>query len=377
MPKKSKKQRELELEAARAEKKEELILECGQSRKILEDMGWIEGPEGFDEEACVERKLKEWEETQRLDPTGKFQDRRKIESEYQYHFARYIQECCPNVIEELRHLSPLFSSLFGDDKNKFHIIFDPLKTEFLFGLQDSLQSTINFSVLKHRFLSFRPGGRDINAFRYDYHAGENRALWLFLHQLVVSHKTDIEGYTSYRRVKEYLERHLHVEINPKDLPADFDSSLVPKFISKQAEDAILELMTNDDEHYFTGPAKERIREFLKEFSKAEDSDIEAFIQLQLALLDWANKNNLEKDWLLRYGYFFLSRFSENPDIKVSDIQVLQLDARSLVGFPFNFEFNNWLPGEESREAYEIRLRASFEIALSWYFHTTARQLKTL
>ena len=83
---------------------------------------------------------------------------------------------------------------------------------------------------------------------------------------------------------------------------------------------------------------------------------------------------MDKDWLLRYGYFFLSQFSATPQIRIGDIKIPKLDAVSLVGLPFELKFHGWLPGDEGPEEYKKRLRKLFDEELLKYFHNTAVDL---
>jgi hypothetical protein len=86
------------------------------------------------------------------------------------------------------------------------------------------------------------------------------------------------------------------------------------------------------------------------------------------LINWAERHNLQKDWLLRYAYFFISQFSNNPNVKLDDIEIVFLDIRSLEGHLFEFQFNGWNAGDEDKEDYEKRVRESFESELQRYFH---------
>jgi len=70
---------------------------------------------------------------------------------------------------------------------------------------------------------------------------------------------------------------------------------------------------------------------------------------------------------LRYGYDFLKQFSNNPNLKGSEVEVGCLQVRSLEAFPFTFKFDGWVAGDEEKEKYEKRLRESFESAVEGYF----------
>lgn len=73
-------------------------------------------------EEFVEKKLNKWDEQQLKIPTGKYQDRQKVISNYQQKFVEYIRQLCPKVIKELREFVPYFDSLLGR-KKKNTLIF--------------------------------------------------------------------------------------------------------------------------------------------------------------------------------------------------------------------------------------------------------------
>jgi hypothetical protein len=72
-----------------------------------------------------------------------------------------------------------------------------------------------------------------------------------------------------------------------------------------------------------------------------------------------------------YAYLFLFQFSNNPSIKLDDIEILFLNVRSLDAYPFEFKFNGWFAGDEDKEDYEKRITESFESQLQAYFHNVS------
>ena len=130
------------------------------------------------------------------------------------------------------------------------------------------------------------------------------------------------------------------------------------------------MLEEPNEGYFASGGKRRINRFLEEFSSGDDDVLGTFVDLQISLLDWASRHNLEKDWLLRYAYYFLSKFDENPALTGAEIEVPMLQVRSLIAVPFEFKFESWVAGDEKKEVYESRLRASFEETLAIHFHNT-------
>lgn len=366
------KQRNLELAKEREVKRREFVKEHREMRKVAKEFGWpgrLSNQESF-----VNRKLEEWDRAQLKVPSGKYQDRSKIDSEYQRHFAKFIQECRPEVFEKLRPLTHYFDELFADDREKFLLVFDRYKTEFLFNLQSSLESSINYSLIEIWYLTFRSHGRDWRDYRYDYQIGENQGVFLFLRLLLTFGTRPEQRARNFGDAVKYVQDHLFFELPESRFPDNFDPSLVPGFISLEARKAVLQLVENSPENYFYDSAKRRLGEFLKEFCNGDEAKIEAFVELQVELFAWARKYHLEKDWLLRYAYFILSRFSETPAIQVSEIEIPQLQAFSLYGGQFELKFDGWFPGFEEKDEYEKRLRAAFEEEVTRYFHNAVVQL---
>lgn len=370
--KKTKKHRELERAKAREEKRAELVEEYKELQKLVAEFKWLQRLP--DEEIWVNRKLEEWDRQQLKDASGKYQDELKISSEYQQHFAKYMQECCPKVFEELRVLTTYFERLFGEDRDKFHFVFDRFKNEFLFDLQTDLDKAITSCVFKkYDFLRFRTRIDDYKTFRFDFYWGEYRPVLLFSRLLFATDRTTEQWRGDYEAACKYVEENLSI-YGVENLPDDFDRSLIPPFISAQAQSAVLQLIEAGQKNYFAYTARAKFEKFLEEVSNGDESQMEYFIQLQIELIDWAKEHNLEKDWLLRYGYYFLSQFCESPDIEISKITIPALQVRKLVGWPFEFKFNGWFAGDETKEAYEIRLRKAFEEEVTRYFHNTVNQL---
>jgi len=57
-----------------------------------------------------------------------------------------------------------------------------------------------------------------------------------------------------------------------------------------------------------------------------------------------------------------------------EINVPALSERSLASFPFEFKFDGWLAGDESREEYEERINDDFQTKLEDYFQVAAQDL---
>lgn len=173
---------------------------------------------------------------------------------------------------------------------------------------------------------------------------------------------------------ELLLENLVFHRNFPKFPTQFDEVKLQNFRQNESERILKEFIINQKDSYFASTVNLRLPEILKKILTDDEPNVEAFIALNIKLLKWAKTHNLEKDWLLKYAYDFLKQFSNNPNMKVSEIQVGYLQARSLVAFPFEFKFNGWLAGDEEKETYEKRLRDSFESALWDYFQSAGNYL---
>lgn len=272
----SAKERNRQLAKERDEKRKQFVKEHREMVRVAKEFEWPLRPPN--QESFVKRKLEEWDRAQLKTPSGKYQDRSRIDSEYQRYFATFIQECRPEVFEHLRPLAKYFDALFADDREKFLLVFDRYKTEFLFNLQSSLESTITHSIIKIWWLPFRSHGRDWRDFRYDYRIGENEGVFLFLRLLLNFEKRPDQRARDFEDAVRYLQDHLIFELPESRFPEDFDPSLVPRFISNEARKAVLELVENNPENYFFNSAKRRLAEFLTEFCSGDETKIEAFVE---------------------------------------------------------------------------------------------------
>jgi hypothetical protein len=111
-------------------------------------------------------------------------------------------------------------------------------------------------------------------------------------------------------------------------------------------------------------------------TKFEDGDrIRAFLEVSIGILNWAERNHLEKDWLLRYAFQLIRTFSETPNLPTHQVQIPLLQAHSLIGYPFQFNFEGWDAGEETKESFEARMQDAFRNETERYFHDIAVELE--
>ena len=362
---KSKKQLDRERELERNKKKAEFEKQYKKEKKEWEESGLASWHQFDSLKTFLEKKLNEWESSQLKVPTGRYQDEERIVSNYQQKFIYYVGQLCPNVIEELREFLPYLERLMGEQKDKYIDIFDTHKMEF-FDLETLLDSKINYSIIKDNFLKFRPD--KYQNYRYDYQWGEYRLLLLFLYCMFVREESSDKCDEALREIVQLLQNNLVIESDCINLPEDLDESILQNYISNQSRKIIEEILSKDEYKFFREDAETKVTKFLQGISPTPETSVADFIKLQLELLKWAERHNLQKDWLLRYAYFFISQFSNNPNAKLDDIEIVFLDIRSLEGHPFEFQFNGWKAGDEDKEAYEKRVTEKFESELQRYFH---------
>lgn len=370
-PRKSQKQRAHEHAEARAAKIPELEGDFEEYKRLCAEIGW---PFPGDKESFIARKLAEWENEQVIVPTGRYQDDEKICAEYQMHFIKYVQECCPEVLDELRDSVPDFRTLFGEDRDKFHVLFDPYKTMFLFDLLSSLESLVNHRIRVFPKLAFRSPITARQTFRQDFRWGESYGPLLVLRLLLIEDTAQEEAHLVFSRAVDEIRRHLVLNVDTSLLPESFDDAACKVFLRGQATAMIADLVKEGADTHLKSLGWRRISDFVNEFSSDEAISVEALLRLTTGLVEWATAHHLEKDWLLRYACHFLTKFDENPDITVQEVVVTPLSSYSLESLPFEFNFNAWFPGFEAREAYEKRLRIQFEDDLARHFSMTARDL---
>lgn len=361
--KKSTKQLLSERATALRKRKTEIEAEYASMVTNWKKDGWEQYFSIPEKEDWMRRKLKESESQQPLIISGKYQDREKIVSEYHQKFVEFIRQLSPNIIEELKTFVPLFDKLFGESKENYISLFNWYKVNII-QLNQSLDTVINSFIPHYQILQFRPF--ENRSFRHDYKWGENRVLLYFLYWLFKP--TDDEKEKEILQdVLKLLQKNLILQRSNPNFPTQYDEAILQQFTENESERIFKEFIKNREDSYFTYDAKRRLPEMLKDMKIDAEPNIEAFILLQIELLKWAETHNLEKDWLLKYAYDFLQQFSNNPNLKGSEVEVGYLQVRSLAAFPFEFKFDGWVAGDEEKEKYENRLRESLESAVEGYF----------
>lgn len=277
----------------------------------------------LDEAQWIDKKLKEFDEAQPKIPQGKYRDDELLINKYQEHFMRYIQELCPEVLDELNSLSTNFQLLFNDPNE-----IDHSKDHYL----DC------FDSIYHRLIQpFFSLGRAINyqpRYRSDF-------LW-----------------------GNYLP--LIGLLNTTRFVADGNVK------SNLIDDEIKEIV--NDLSYISTSVSNHIRDVFQRTAGDKEKILENFIVLQGGLINWAIKYQLQKDWVIKYAYYFLWQFCEKSARSAANLEIKRDYEQALIGSPFEFIARGWVPAEESAEDYLNLLAAKFNERMENYFDSTFRDL---
>ncbi len=370
---KSSKQLRLQREKNRNKKKLEFEQQYPSVKKLYEEKGF-DSMFPFDTlEEFIERELEKWEIQQPQLPliiSGKYNDQEKIVTTYQQRFVDFIGEFCPDVIKELKELLPCFDMFWGETINGYSSLFEWHQLDNLFDLDNSLDLFINSLLISsnntfYPLLQFRP--KKHKTYRHDYKWGEYRVLLNFLSWLFpsVENKTEFSEFIEKREeTLELLENNLVWDRDHPIFPKHFEESILKKLIRSESKRIFDEIITNLESLF--SDSKWQFTNFLEGIHPHSSTHPHVFIELMIGLLKWAEQHYLEKDWLLRYAFYFLSEFRENPNQSLVKITVPALSISSFDVVPFEFNFEGWNPGEEV-EDYEARLKKRLEPALNEYY----------
>jgi hypothetical protein len=378
--KKSTKQLIEERNEARKEKLQELRNEYKPYKRERNKLNkwWfgVSGESGFfsiqTQDQFINNGLSKWEFAQPVIVSGSYQDYKKSQAIFQQKFMDFKRQCCPWIIDELKETIPYFDKLFGNDKAGFHRIFEHMERANLIDSDQHLDTYVHNQLPDYRLLEFRPWFT--RSFRDDYIWGEFRILLQFLYLTLASvpaSKLDVIRSSTVALLQQSLEFRPNVL---SQLTGQDDA--MRSYISTTSELVLRKFLADIKSAYFVDSAKRILARLLDDNPESNSEvRVEAFIVLQTELLMWAERNKLEKAWLLRYAYYFLSKYSENPGCRDSETETGVLLGRELYTDKFDFEFGGWVPGDETKEKYERRLRAHFEIDLENHFQFWGRHLK--
>jgi hypothetical protein len=369
-----------EREIAREIRKKELEAEYDEQENIARNHG-AESLRLFQKlkptkKWYIDRGLEKWDDEEPVIVMGRFQDNIKALSTFQQRFIDCVRTCFPSVIEDLKEFVPFFDRFFGENRNVYDRIFDWNGIE-LWNANDGLETCINTEIRK--FLETRKiftpliylSPYSIENLGDDFRLGQYRLLFEFLDLSIqrenVLKKSDIDADAAF----EFLRKNIEFS-SAQALPPNNDHEL---FLDEVGKILVQKYINSPVFPEFVDKAKRSLKQSFQNISPDAELDIDSFIKLHLGILRWAEKYNLEKDWILKYAYFFLSKFSIDPNLDIQKVKTPSLSQRSLMTNRFAFKFDGWFPGDETRQDYENRLRTEFESSLEQFFQLSGKQLK--
>ncbi len=396
MPRKrnSKKQLELERLKRRTEMQRVFEAECREMKQTAIGLG-LRGLFKTNIKDCVERKLREWDDQQLQIPTGRYRDEARLRAEFQQAFMTCIRDDFPFVLEELRKLTGAYDEIWPPKPTQYSEIveefiqseplprldpyielFDNFKSSPLLQEYFSLISKIEFHLNKDLPISIfflkSPIRSDLGPshFRYDNFWGEIDPL--LRATLIGQHDGKDELSFLESKLLEWIIDKLVIDLGR--LSGRLDREPIERLGHVRASMFVDSLKEASNEFDSAYRASRVFSEYLKQVASGDQLEVATFLRMQISLNAWAKKYNLEKDWVIRYAYHFLSQFSRYEDLEIEKIEVPPLAARSLRGDNFTFEWRGWMAGDETREFFERELRSQFGTAIERYFDQTSRDL---
>jgi len=363
---KSKKQLDCEYLQDRYEKIEEIESRYPAEKEEWDNLGLDSFP--FDSlEEFVQKELVEWEQTRLKTPSGKYQDPKKVLSDYQQKFVHYTIELRPQVFEELQEFVPYFHNLFGGQKGKYSSVFSVYK-KGIFDINTAFRNEISSLLVINNALKLKPDKSQNQRPKYEW--CEYNLLFLFLYLLLVKDEEGEKRKEIISNLILLLQDKLITRPQIK-LPENLDEIKLRNYFVGESFDVVKALLLDDKRKNFRDRITQKITKCLQDISPDNDWSVADFIKLQLGVLNWAQRHNFQKNWLLKYAYFFLDEFSSNRAVELKEIKVPHLYVRALYAFPFTFDFNGWFAGDEKMEDYQNRIIKNFETELQQYFHNVS------
>jgi hypothetical protein len=358
----------------RKQKKKELSEYYNKLVKRWEEMGWERHSPLRTQAEYVAYELKKFEETQLKIPTGKYKDEDYVGFEYREKFFEFIILECPEVIDELRELSSIYKEVFTDDEFAFLNINNWHGLGFIFDMNFSIEREI-----ANRFKVPQIFDRESFVLRKllnEYKWGRYQSVLYLLYLKFV----DDNPFGKEELLELITQHFLSVFIINKD-PIEqlldkkekYNESFWQSYLKLEVNRIINEILIDEDSYIFE-LAKRGLQQFLKSFTKGTDESFENFLILHTKILRWIERHHLKKSWIIEFAYFFVMKFSEDKNIDLKEIDIPYRKTWSLVADKFEFEFEHWLPGKDSKEDYEKRLIESFEMEKDIYFHRASKYL---
>lgn len=273
------------------------------------------GLEPLSKEQFVARQMNKWHSKRLIRPVGRYQA--GVVELYQQNFIEEVRTLVPDSIEELRQYAPFFQFLLQASPNEHEDVISTVFVE-LWDINESFATQFLAQHLE----------------RGDFVLAEYSRFLIFL--------------------LSKLDAWLRID-------------------SKSQDGAASEIKTSPEKFLF-GTVADVFARLFGSKKRVAGLALKSFVILHVGLLTWANKWNLEKDWIIDYAYHFLSQFHSDPYIKIADLEIPVHDAALLQAHAFSFSSDGWNASEETAAQFEKKLRAEFKSQLSGYFDKAAREL---
>lgn len=328
----------------------------------------------FPKEQFVESKLAELDKGREIQVLDKYRDEGLLAGKYKKLFVEYSRVIYPKKWRGLLDLVPLFRQVFTNRKYPYQSLFQTrIFSELVDARRYLVEEATSITRDAKAFSMFRP--EEVQYQTVTLPASDRSFIWgdfrevlllahlKELHDLSDTRRTGIVGLTLDAIKSRWHIRHVHddesevrtVELEP---------------ISVKLADEILEGAIAGESRSIA-----RCRYALSRMIGCNDElVVSSFLELTVRLILWAETNHHSKDWLVSYALWFLDTAagSTAADPMSADVPTLQL--RSLEAEPFLFQFEPWLPGEDSREFYLHQLGKAFDAATHQYFQDNGRRL---
>jgi hypothetical protein len=299
---------------------------------------------------------------------GKYKDELLNEAKVRRSYVTRLLAASPNIFEELRLLATLYVDVFGRER-RHDAVFE--KEHALVESQFDFELYLQECISELSF--FRGIGAPIGIKSVE-EINRTTASHLFSQLYVYKLLNLFVPNEGQAHLLEIIDTAV-AALTPLFLTSsDLSSDTQKKVRELAAATVVATMLRGKESPFFVVQARDGIRQILGGAGGPLDRDIDAFIKLHLELMNWAQSRALEKDWLLRYGYYVVSEFAVDPARSVVGIQLPLLPGDHLCTEVFSFRYEAWYPGVESRKRYEERLRSCFETAFRDHLEFWGRYL---
>lgn len=307
----------------------------------------------------VNYRIEEWEANYYVEPVGRFEDPNITRLEFQRQFIECLLDEFPEAFEELTLLSDGYVAVFGNGHNSY----EPL---FYFETLEAIESW-SFSVRTWLSSPFPGEGvhisipeMDYTRLRHDFRLGSSLSCLLVAKSIFDTTNPD-----HVRRGKEVMKNGLEFsgpETPDKSYFRENPDQLVNYLIERyQQTDESWNHLRNDWERL------NRICRLLNAENPSTPSQLTTFL---IDLIDWAERFNLGKMWIVRYGLFFLGLHVAGMINSDEKLEIPRLTTTVPVGPKVMFEFRGWNTYDEKKQDYEKLIRREFDKNLKEYFRQT-------